>query len=48
VGERKSPVYEVGLANLTKEKTTMPVHYSADRSQQFSLVRVEAPPEEKK
>ncbi len=48
VGERKTPVYEVGLANLTKDVTTMLVHYSPERSQQFSLVRVEAPPDEKK
>lgn len=48
VGDRKTPVYEVGLANLTKAETTMIVHYSPDRSQQFSLVRVEAPPEENK
>lgn len=43
VGDRKSPVYEVGLANLTKDATTMLVHYSPERSQQFSLVRVEEP-----
>jgi hypothetical protein len=48
VGDRKAPVYEVGLANLTKDATTMLVHYSPERSQQFSLVRVEAPEEEKK
>ena len=43
VGDRKTPVYDVGLANLTKDATTMLVHYSPERSQQFSLVRVEAP-----
>jgi hypothetical protein len=48
VGDRKTPVYEVGLANLTLDQTTMLVHYGADRTQQFTLVRVEAPPEEKK
>jgi len=48
VGERKTPVYEVGLANLTKEETTMLVHYSPERSRQFSLVRVETPEEEKR
>jgi hypothetical protein len=48
VGDRKTPVYEVGLANLTKDATTMLVHYSADRTEQFSLVRVEAPPDDKK
>ena len=48
VGDRKSPVYEAGLANLTKDATTMLVHYSPERTQQFSLVRVEAPSEDKK
>ena len=48
VGDRKNPVYEVGLANLTNDETTMLVHYSPERTQQFALVRVEAPAEEKK
>ncbi|MBI2808759.1 MAG: protocadherin [Planctomycetes bacterium] len=48
VGDRKTPVYEAGLANLTKDATTMLVHYSPERSQQFSLVRVEEPKEDKK
>ncbi len=43
VGQSKTPVYEVGFANLTREESTMLVHYGADRSQQFTLVRVEAP-----
>jgi hypothetical protein len=42
VGDRKTPVYEAGIANLTKDETTMMVHYG-DRSQQFTLVRVEDP-----
>jgi hypothetical protein len=41
VGDRKAPVYEVGIANLTRNETTMLVHYSKDRTQQFSLVRIE-------
>ena len=40
IGDRKMPVYEVGLANLTREETTMLVHYSPERTQQFTLVRV--------
>jgi hypothetical protein len=48
VGDRKSPVYEAGLGNLTKDEMTMLVHYSADRSQQFSLVRVPEPEDDKK
>lgn len=43
VGDRKSPVYEAGIANLTKNETTMLVHYSADRTQQFTLIRIEEP-----
>jgi len=43
VGDRKTPVYEAGMANLTQNETTMLVHYSSDRSQQFSLIRIEQP-----
>lgn len=43
VGDRKSPVYEAGIANLTRNETTMLVHYGKDRTQQFSLVRIEEP-----
>lgn len=52
VADRKSPVYEVGIANLTRDETTMMLHYSKDNSQQFTLVRLEKPeggaPAEKK
>jgi hypothetical protein len=48
VGDRKTPVYEAGIANLTKAATTMLVHYGKDRSQQFSLVRIEEPEEPEK
>lgn len=41
VGERQTPVYEAGLANLTKEETTMLVHYGQDNSQQWMLVRID-------
>ena len=47
VGERKTPVYEAGVANLTKDETTMLVHYGADRSVQYTLVRMEEPKQEK-
>jgi hypothetical protein len=43
VGDRKEPVYEVGFANLTKPETTMLVHFGKDRSQQWTLVRIEQP-----
>jgi hypothetical protein len=41
VGTSKTPVYEAGIANLTKEATTMLVHYGPERTQQFTLIRVE-------
>jgi hypothetical protein len=40
VGERKTTVYEAGIANLTKDETTMLVHYGKDRTQQWTLVKV--------
>ncbi len=43
VGDQKSPVYEAGLANLTKDQTTMLVHYANGKSSQLSLVRIEQP-----
>jgi hypothetical protein len=43
VGDKKYPVYEVGIANLTKGETTMLAHFSKDKSQQFTLVRLEQP-----
>jgi hypothetical protein len=48
VGDTKTPIYEVGIANLTKDATTMIVHYGDERSQQFSLVRIESPPDAEK
>ena len=43
VGDRKTPTYEAGIANLTKEESTMMVHYGKDRSQQYTLIRIEEP-----
>jgi hypothetical protein len=45
VGDRKTPIYDCGVANLTESETTMIVHYGPDRSQQFTLIRVEEPKE---
>jgi hypothetical protein len=42
VGARKFPVYDAGIANLTRDETTIMVHYK-DRSQQFTLFRLEQP-----
>jgi hypothetical protein len=47
VGDRKEPIYEVGFANLTKTETTMMVHFGKDRSQQWTLIRLEQPEEKK-
>jgi hypothetical protein len=43
VGDRKNVVYEAGIANLTKPETTMLIHYGTDRTQQWTLVRIENP-----
>jgi hypothetical protein len=43
VADRKTPVYEAGIANLTRDETTMLVHYSKENSQQFILVRIQQP-----
>jgi hypothetical protein len=40
IGEKKTPVYEAGIANLIKAETTMMVHYGKDRSQQWTLVQI--------
>jgi hypothetical protein len=40
---RNTPVFEAGYANLTKSETTMLVHFSAERAQQWTLVRMEQP-----
>jgi hypothetical protein len=41
VANRKTPVYEAGIANLTQDETTMLVHFGKDKTEQFSLVRIE-------
>jgi hypothetical protein len=48
VAKKKLPVYEAGIANLTRDETSVLVHFAKDRSQQLTLVRVEQPSEEKK
>jgi hypothetical protein len=47
VGDKKEPIYEAGFANLTKSETTLLVHFGKDRSQQWTLIKID-PPEEKK
>ena len=43
VADRKSPVYEAGIANLTRDETPVLVHYGTDKSRQMTLVRVQQP-----
>lgn len=45
VGEKKTVVYEAGLSNLTKDQTTIMVHFGKDRSRQMLLVRLEKKPD---
>jgi hypothetical protein len=44
VGDKKEIVYETGLGNLSTPETTMLVHFGKDRTQQWTLVRLEIPP----
>jgi hypothetical protein len=43
VGDRKSTVYEAGLANLTRDEAPLLVHFGEKRTQQWTLVRLPAP-----
>ncbi len=43
VAGRDTIVYEAGIANLTKDETTMLIHYGKDRTQQWILVRIPEP-----
>jgi hypothetical protein len=36
-------VFEAGIENLTKDQTPVLVHFGADRTQQWLLVRVQQP-----
>ncbi len=47
VGDRTDTVYETGIGNLSEAETTMLVHFGKDRTQQWTLVRLEAPEENK-
>jgi hypothetical protein len=46
VGDKKEIVYETGLGNLSQPETSMLVHFGKDRTQQWTLVRMERPPGE--
>jgi hypothetical protein len=47
VGDKTDTVYETGLGNLAEPETQMLVHVGKDRTQQWTLVRLEPPKEEK-
>ena len=43
IGEDQIPVYEAGIANLTKDATPILVHTGNGQSRQVSLIRLEEP-----
>ena len=47
VGDNKGTVYETGVGNLAQPETTMLVHFGTDRTQQWTLVRMEQPQDKK-
>jgi len=47
IGDNKETVFETGFANLSQPETQMLIHSGKDRTQQWTLVRLEPPKEEK-
>jgi len=43
VGDRKAPVFDTGIANLTRDETTVLVHSGTGEPRQLTLVRVKQP-----
>ncbi len=43
VGEKQDVVFEAGIANLTRDESSILVHYGKEKTQQFTLIRVEQP-----
>jgi uncharacterized protein (TIGR03000 family) len=41
IGDKKEPVFEAGIFNLTKDETPVLVHFGPDKTQQWLLVRIE-------
>ena len=48
IGDKKRIVYEAGLNNLTRDETTVLVHYGKERTQQMVLLRLEQGKDAKK
>jgi hypothetical protein len=44
---RKETVYETGIGNLTEDETTVLVHFGKDRTQQWTLIRLQEQPDQK-
>src|SRR5262245_9753402 len=47
IGDKKTPVFETGLYNLTLDQSPLLAHYGPDRTEQHSLFRLEQPTDEK-
>jgi len=45
VGGEKTPIFEAGIANLTRDQTTMLMHTADGQQQQFTLVRLPEQPQ---
>lgn len=43
IGSDQTPVYEAGIANLTKDATPLLVHTGNGQSRQVTLIRLEQP-----
>ena len=43
IGGDKTPVYEAGIANLTKDATPILIHLGDGQSRQMTLVRLQQP-----
>jgi uncharacterized protein (TIGR03000 family) len=41
IGEKKTPIFEAGIFNLTKDETPVLVHFGPEKTQQWLLVRVQ-------
>jgi len=46
VGDNKNTVAETGIYNLTKDQSPVLIHFGADRTEEYLLVRLDPPPEE--
>ena len=46
VGKNTTTVYDAGISSLTKDEMPVLVHFGADQTQQWMLVRMEQPPEQ--